>query len=466
MADWPPLKNSAFTVTFPIYDADGDLVSGATGLDSEVSKDGGTFTDVSPGEATEIATSSGVYALALSATEMNADIVCTITKSNGKTAVNVMYTVSRQLKDLAFPATSGRSIQVETDGMVHGDLKEWLGSAPNALVSSRVDASVGAMASGVLTATAIAADAITAAKVAADVGAEIADAVWDEQRSGHTAGGSFGEGVNVAAMVNGAITANALAADTITAAKVAADVGAEIADAVWDEAASGHVTAGSFGQRLQPIRTGTAQGGDATKITLDAGASGTTNFYDGYIVMITGGSGVGQARIGRNYNGSTKDLSVTPNWSTSPSTDSVFVIFPLGMADVETWRTSPPLALSSQRVQAHVGGFDTGAIVAAAFAAGAINAAAIATDAIDADTLAADVALEIADAILKRDVDNVESSAAVHSLTTAILKAVSRVRDNAGTLEIYRTNGSTIHASQTVTSDAGLNPVKELTAGS
>jgi hypothetical protein len=60
----------------------------------------------------------------------------------------------------------------------------------------------------------------------------------------------------------------------------------------------------------------------------------------------------------------------------------------------------------------------------------------------------------------------VEASAAIHSLTTAILKAVSRVRDNAGTLEIYRTNGTTLHASQTITGDAGLNPVKELTAGS
>jgi hypothetical protein len=52
---------------------------------------------------------------------------------------------------------------------VPADLRTWLASVPNALVSSRVDASTGAMASGVLTATAIAADAITDAKVASDV---------------------------------------------------------------------------------------------------------------------------------------------------------------------------------------------------------------------------------------------------------------------------------------------------------
>ena len=40
-----PQKNVAYRVTFPILDADGDLVTGATGLDSEVSKDGGTFAD-------------------------------------------------------------------------------------------------------------------------------------------------------------------------------------------------------------------------------------------------------------------------------------------------------------------------------------------------------------------------------------------------------------------------------------
>ena len=91
MASWPPKKNSAFTVVFPIYDADGDLVTGATALDSEVSIDGGTFTDATA-EAAEIATSSGMYSLALTAGEMNGDVIATITKtttSGAKTAANV-----------------------------------------------------------------------------------------------------------------------------------------------------------------------------------------------------------------------------------------------------------------------------------------------------------------------------------------------------------------------------------------
>lgn len=88
-----PVKNQAYRVTFPIMDADGDLVTGATGLDSEVSKDGGTFADATS-EATEIATSSGVYYLDLTATEMNADTVAVIVKtssSGAKTTVLVLY---------------------------------------------------------------------------------------------------------------------------------------------------------------------------------------------------------------------------------------------------------------------------------------------------------------------------------------------------------------------------------------
>jgi hypothetical protein len=88
-----PVKNQAYRVTFPILDADGDLVTGATGLDSEVSKDGGTFTDCTA-EATEIATTSGMYFLDLTATEMNADTVSIIVKttsSGAKTTPMILY---------------------------------------------------------------------------------------------------------------------------------------------------------------------------------------------------------------------------------------------------------------------------------------------------------------------------------------------------------------------------------------
>lgn len=73
---------------------------------------------------------------------------------------------------------------------------------------------------------------------------------------------------------------------------------------------------------------------------------------------------------------------------------------------------------------------------------------------------------EIADAILSRDIDNVETTAALHSLTTAILKAVSRIVDDAGVLKVYRTDGSTLHMSQTISVDATNEPIESLTVGS
>lgn len=88
-----PIKNTAYRVVFPIFDADGDLVTGATGLDSEVSKDQGTFADCT-NEATEIATASGMYYLDLTSTEMDADCVAVIVKtssSGAKTTPLVMY---------------------------------------------------------------------------------------------------------------------------------------------------------------------------------------------------------------------------------------------------------------------------------------------------------------------------------------------------------------------------------------
>lgn len=90
-----PIKNTALRIVFPIFDADGDLVTGAAGLDSEVSKDQGTFTDCT-NEATEIATASGMYYLDLTSTEMNADCVAVIVKTSttgAKTTPIVLYTV-------------------------------------------------------------------------------------------------------------------------------------------------------------------------------------------------------------------------------------------------------------------------------------------------------------------------------------------------------------------------------------
>lgn len=190
--------------------------------------------------------------------------------------------------------TAGVTVAAVT-GNVGGNVGGSVGS-----VTGNVGGSVGSIATGGIAAAsfaagaidnaAIATDAIGSAEMAATAVAEIAGAVWDELRSGHTTTGTFGHGVasvqgsvtgsvasvtgNVGGSVGsigvgaitsssfsaGAIDAAAIAADAIGASELAATAVAEIADAVWDEAQSGHTTAGTFGYNLD-ARVSAATGG-------------------------------------------------------------------------------------------------------------------------------------------------------------------------------------------------------------
>lgn len=86
-----PLYGVAYRIIAPLLDADGDLVSGATSPDCEISKDQGTFADCT-NEITEIATSSGMYYLDLTATEMQARAIALILKSGtAKTTPITLY---------------------------------------------------------------------------------------------------------------------------------------------------------------------------------------------------------------------------------------------------------------------------------------------------------------------------------------------------------------------------------------
>mgnify|MGYP001609900072 CR=1 FL=1 len=293
------IYNARFRVVFPILDADGDLVTAAAALDSEVSQDQGTFADAT-NEATEIATSSGIYYLDLIATEMDTKCSAVIVKT------------------------------------------------------------------------------------------------------------------------------------TTTGAKTTPLV--------------------LYPKRLPVLRTGTAQAGAASTITLDSGASADDDFYNGCYVNITNNDPanvLGQARRITDYVGSTKVATIEGTWGTNPSVASTFeILLPGDTVNVAQWagtavgdtntagvpvvdtarvagtaqtagdiigdtndiQTRLPAALVSGRMDSSVGAMaaDTitasavavGAIAADAFAAGAIDAAAIAADAIGASELAASAVNEIRDAIL------------------------------------------------------------------
>lgn len=78
------------------------------------------------------------------------------------------------------------------------------------------------------------------------------------------------------------------------------------------------------------IRSGTAQGGSATTIVLDAGASPVDGTYVGQLVTLTGGTGAQQSQIISGYAGSTRTATITRSWSTTPDNTSTFEIAPQG----------------------------------------------------------------------------------------------------------------------------------------
>jgi hypothetical protein len=90
-------------------------------------------------------------------------------------------------------------------------------------------------------------------------------------------------------------------------------------DAAW--------TTGS-GTGLTSLASGTAQGGSASTIQLAAGESFADDILNGCIVLIHTGTGAGQARVITDYAGATDIATITPNWTTNPSSDSQYEVWP------------------------------------------------------------------------------------------------------------------------------------------
>ena len=168
-----PIKNTAFRVTFAIYDQEGDLVPNATGLDSEVSLDAGTFTDCT-NEATEIATNSGIYYLDLTAAEMNADTVAVIVKTTStgaKTTALALYPAENTDIPVNVTALSGDTTAADNaesffDGTGYAGTNNVIPTVTT----------VNGLAANTITSTALATTAVD----------EIVDAVWDEVLTGAT----------------------------------------------------------------------------------------------------------------------------------------------------------------------------------------------------------------------------------------------------------------------------------------
>ena len=84
------------------------------------------------------------------------------------------------------------------------------------------------------------------------------------------------------------------------------------------------------------LLTGTARASTSSTIKLAAsGPSDSDDIYNGMVVGILSGTGVGQCRMIYDYNGTTHAASVSRAWTTTPSTDSVYIILAAAVPRVD-----------------------------------------------------------------------------------------------------------------------------------
>jgi CheY-like chemotaxis protein len=250
-----PIRAAAYRVTFPILDADGDLVAGASSLDSEFSEDGVAFADCT-NEATEIATSSGMYFLDLANTEMDGDTVAVIIKSaSGKTTPIVMYPNEGGDIDVDTTFISGSAVSTSAAqigvNVINAAGTAWNSGAIGAATLAADTIAAAKIATGAITSAKFAAGAIDAAAIATDAigAAEIADGAitaatfaagaidaaaiaTDAIGAAELADGA----ITAATFAAGAIDATAIATGAIDADALAADAGTELSAAVWAQA--------------------------------------------------------------------------------------------------------------------------------------------------------------------------------------------------------------------------------------
>jgi hypothetical protein len=312
----------------PVLDADGVAVTDGVVGDLKISKNGGAPAALN-GSATLTHRHTGFYSLALTASDLDTvgQAEVTIDDTTNAMPMKELTVIEEAIYDAIYAASANA----------------WTGSAGSttltALASGSITAAV--IATGAIDADAIADNAIDAGAIAADAitAAKIADGAID-----------------AATFAAGAITASAIAADAIGASELAADAIAEIADAVWDEDATGHQTGGTFGQAI----------GDP--------AADTNTIYG---AVVTGAAGATVAA----------DIVAIK----AETADILLDTAEIGAAGAGL--TNINLPNQTMDIVGNITGNLSGSV--GSVAAGGITASSIATGAVDADAIAADAVTEI-----------------------------------------------------------------------
>lgn len=344
---YPIKQSTAITVPFFVHDASGDGVESLTdgSFTKRISKNGGAFGAMT---VTISELENGWYTIPLGTGHSDTTGLLSITFTNaGAKQVNLQFRVDVRLPDdLAFPATTGRAVNVSAAGEVESDLQLWLGVAPLALSSQRVVVDVGAMQANVITAAAINAAAITNAKFANDA----IDA-------GVVADGT----IDAATFATGAIDAAAINADAVS--------------------------------KIRSIVTGTSEAGGSTTSLVDTALTEIDDTWIGCWILITSGTDQNRVRLITEFDAATDTLTFAPAVSSAQGAGITYEILPNAGVDLQSWLGAEgaliaPNALVSGAVDSDVSAMQADTITAAVIATAAIDADAFAAGAITATVIA------------------------------------------------------------------------------
>lgn len=292
-----PRKGVAYRLSIDLRDSSGALVPGATGLDSEISKDGGGYIDCT-NELTEIGAASGTYYLDLTSTETNADAVALLLKGTG-VQTRTVFLYPEEIGD--YRINNATLVDEVWDEVLTGVTHNVVNSAGRKLR---------ALASTII---------IEGTAVSATDNSITLDSAASSNN------GAYDPGVIAIVLGTGAGQSR-LILEYVGATKKA------IVDRNWKtvpDATSEYVI--YAGEGREHVNEGLSQGGTASTIILNANASSYDHEYEGQVVFIRSGTGEDQARRITHYDGTTKTAYVYGDWSVVPDATSGYVMLPSGV---------------------------------------------------------------------------------------------------------------------------------------
>ena len=425
-----PIKNTAFRYYFSIRKSDGTLITSWTGQDSEVSLDGAAFSDCT-NEATEISTSGCGY-LDLTSSEMNADAVTLkITVTNTSALPLVVTFFPQEGADIKVDATHfGGTAGTFSGGRPEVNATHFAGTAyASADFSSTMKASINTEADTALTDYGALKPTTAGRTLLVDTSGFV---TYANTAPLDAAGVRSAVGL---ASANLDTQLSGISSKTTNLPSDPADA-SDIAGALSTVNSTLSTIAGYIDTEVAAILAAVDTEVGAIKAKTDQLTFTVANQVDAN-ALSGGGGGLDAAGVRSAIGLASANLDTQ---LADIPTVSELNARTLAAAD---YATATALATVDDFLDLEIAAIleDTGTTIP-----GLINALSIPTT------------TQIADAVLSRNVSNVESSAGEHTLCTMVLAGLESSVSGT-TWTIKRTDGTTTHATKAVTVDASADPI-------